>query len=77
MENSSSDPCEDFVQTVARFSDYKANSTRKLTWVHVVSTEFQQFLKVRTSLASDDKLDYLNVMSNLGIHQLGCRATRH
>ena len=77
MENSSSDPCEDFVQTVARFSDYKANSTRKLTWVHVVSRELQQFLKVRTSLASDDKLDCSNVMSNLGIHQQGYRATRH
>ena len=77
IENSSRYLYEDFARTVTRFSDCKANSTRKLTWVHVVSTELQQFLKTRTSLASDDRLDYWNVRSNLGTHRLGCRATRH
>ena len=55
----------------------KADSTRKLTWVPVVSIELQQFLKARPSPALDDRLDYLNASSSLGIHRQGCRATRH
>lgn len=51
IESSLCDSGEDLFQTVRRFST-------RLTWVHVVSRELQQFLKTRTSRASDDTQDY-------------------